>query len=232
MKLSSRPPRTPSKLSDSLHHQLNMYALAASAAGVGAVASAQSAEAKVIYTPTHVVIGHGGVNQYYLHLTHSKVADLEFLHVSGCYTFCYDTFQEFPSAFFVKVLFPGRMTDNVAALKRGAQIGPTSRNFFEGWGNFVNITTSSVARGSWVNVKDRYMGIVFPITGHGAQHYAWARMSVKVKGKDITAILTGYAYETVPNKAIIAGKTKGPDVVTVQSDTTPGSLGTLALGRR
>jgi hypothetical protein len=45
-------------------------------------------------------------------------------------------------------------------------------------------------------------------------------------------VLTGYAYETIPNKAIIAGKIKGPDVVTVQSDTAPGSLGRLALGRK
>ena len=38
--------------------------------------------------------------------------------------------------------------------------------------------------------------------------------------------LTGYAYETVPNKPIIAGKTKGPDVITAQ----PGGLGRLAQG--
>jgi uncharacterized repeat protein (TIGR03803 family) len=38
--------------------------------------------------------------------------------------------------------------------------------------------------------------------------------------------LTGYAYETIANKSIIAGKTKGPDVVTVQ----PASLGHLARG--
>jgi hypothetical protein len=39
-------------------------------------------------------------------------------------------------------------------------------------------------------------------------------------------MLSGYAYETIANKAIIAGKTKGPDVITVQ----PGSLGRLAQG--
>ena len=42
----------------------------------------------------------------------------------------------------------------------------------------------------------------------------------------MVAFLTGYAYETVPNKAIVAGKTKGPDVVTVQDAT----LGHLARG--
>ena len=90
----------------------------------------------------------------------------------------------------------------------------------------MNINSSSVAFGPWVNRADRYMGIDFWIKGHGGSHYGWARFSVKVKGKEITAILTGYAYETTPNKPIIAGKTKGPDVITVD----PGSLGRLAQG--
>jgi hypothetical protein len=42
----------------------------------------------------------------------------------------------------------------------------------------------------------------------------------------ITAVLTGYAYETIPGKPIITGKTKGPDVVTLQ----PATLGHLATG--
>jgi hypothetical protein len=44
MQRSSRPIRTSAKLSDSLHRQLNMYALAASAAGVGLLAFAQPTE--------------------------------------------------------------------------------------------------------------------------------------------------------------------------------------------
>ena len=53
MKPSLRPPRTPSNLSDSVFHRLNMYALAASAAGVGLVALSQPADAKIVYTSTH-----------------------------------------------------------------------------------------------------------------------------------------------------------------------------------
>jgi len=48
-----RPARVPSQLSESLHHRLNMYAIAAGAAGVGALALAQPAEAKIVYTPSH-----------------------------------------------------------------------------------------------------------------------------------------------------------------------------------
>jgi hypothetical protein len=44
--------------------------------------------------------------------------------------------------------------------------------------------------------------------------------------RGILAILTGYAYETEPNKPIITGKTKGPDVITLD----PTTLGHLALG--
>ena len=61
----------------------------------------------------------------------------------------------------------------------------------------------------------------------GKIHYGWARLSVDNFVNDITATLTGYAYETIPNKPIIAGRTKDPDVVTVQ----PASLG-RCMGRR
>jgi hypothetical protein len=40
------------------------------------------------------------------------------------------------------------------------------------------------------------------------------------------ATLTGYAYETVANKPITTGKTKGPDLITVRAD----NLGRLAQG--
>ena len=54
----------------------------------------------------------------------------------------------------------------------------------------------------------------------------WARLTVKTTQHNFTAILTGYAYETIPGKGIVAGKTKGPDVTTV----SPATLGHLAAG--
>ena len=64
----------------------------------------------------------------------------------------------------------------------------------------------------------------------GRFHYGWARLNVVIDNPKLNQInrvlLTGYAYETIPNKPIIAGKTKGPDVTTVQ----PASLGHLAAG--
>jgi hypothetical protein len=46
--------------------------------------------------------------------------------------------------------------------------------------------------------------------------------------------LTGYAYETIPGKGIIAGKTKGPDdaepTASDMHTTEQAMLGALALG--
>jgi hypothetical protein len=50
-----------------------------------------------------------------------------------------------------------------------------------------------------------------------------------------SATVTGYAYETIPGKAIVAGATKGPDdaepTAALSSHTPePVTLGALALG--
>jgi hypothetical protein len=60
-------------------------------------------------------------------------------------------------------------------------------------------------------------------TINGKVHYGWARLSVtNLKDKfRITATLTGYAYETIPNKPIKAGQTHDGDEAT---------LGRLAQG--
>jgi hypothetical protein len=51
MKRSRRTTKTPSNLSQLAHKRLNMYALAASAAGVGMLVLAQPADAKIVYIP-------------------------------------------------------------------------------------------------------------------------------------------------------------------------------------
>ena len=91
------------------------------------------------------------------------------------------------------------------------------RNFVKG--------TSGVCAGSWINVKNRYLGLRFILKGE--THFGWARLNVTcdLNAKKI-GLLTGYAYETRPNTPIITGKIDGPDVVTVQ----PGSLGQMARG--
>jgi hypothetical protein len=70
----------------------------------------------------------------------------------------------------------------------------------------------------------------------GETHYGWARLSVQLN-EGFTVTLTGYAYETVPNKPIIAGATKDlddddrPAPASLKMHTEkPPTLGMLALG--
>ena len=77
--------------------------------------------------------------------------------------------------------------------------------------------------GPWVHsgrsAVSRYLGLKIQISGK--THYDWAR--VVVTGL-VNAILTGYAYETIPGKAIVTGQTKDAN--------GPRSLTTLAQGTR
>jgi hypothetical protein len=83
MKRSSRPTKTPANLSETVHQRLNMYALAAGASGVGLLALAPRADAKIIYTPAHakvnrllpIDLNHDGVVDFYLNIGgHSSVS--------------------------------------------------------------------------------------------------------------------------------------------------------------
>jgi hypothetical protein len=245
-------PRTPANLSESIHRQLNMYALAASAAGVGLLALTQSAEAKIIYTPAHRVIGKNG--SYPLALNH-KLTDFNIVNSnctqgSRCNS---DTYAQLTVA---EASFPWAgnavLGTNggqylAAALKAGAHISG-ARRFIRGAAmvsqcrgicNFSHSGTRTV--GPWRNVTNRYLGLKFKI--NGKFHYGWARLNVKVlKGQfKIIATLTGYAYETIPGKGIIAGQTKGTDDSNIEQPNAalanpipdipqPATLGLLALG--
>jgi hypothetical protein len=115
----------------------------------------------------------------------------------------------------------GHETQNADWLQEFLRRGPETMAILDGF------SRTSTPIGSWVNVKNRCLGVKFKIKGK--IHYGWARLSVQVQFPlTITATLTGYAYETIPNKAIIAGKTKGPE----DSAEQPATLGRLALGRR
>ncbi len=230
MKPFSEPGKTSSTHSDSLHQRLSVYALAASAAGMGVLALTQPAEAKIVYTPTHHVIGKNG--RYKLDLNHDKIADLTFVNKRGCNTdFCFDVLSAIPST--------GNGVEGTAtfasALKRGAQIGPKGQ--FSG--KFMASSESGQGTvGRWLNVTNGYLGLKFQIKGK--THFGWARLTVQVLGGAfIKATLTGYAYETIANKPIIAGKTKSNAAETstigqfaspMLPSPQPATLGLLAMG--
>jgi hypothetical protein len=221
-----RASRTTAKLSKSICHQLNTYALAASAAGVGMLA--QPAEAKIVYTPVHHIIGRN--ERYKVDLNHDKIADLTLVNTYGCNNdYCVDALSALPAS--------GNGVEGkfglAYAVLLGVKVGP--KQPFTG--QVMALSSSSFGTfGQWFNVSNRYLGVRFEI--QGKTHYGWLRMSVRVLGhaKMITT-LSGYAYETIPNKPIIAGKTKGPAEIaqTPNADLSatspqPATLGLLAMG--
>lgn len=236
-----------SNRSTPLHRDLTAYALAAGAAGVGVLSLNSAAVAEVVYTPANQTINaHQG---YAIDLNQDGIVDFRIQNefrteiVRGR---LYD--QSFAllvsPADGVQV---GNSQYEAAALPSGAQIGPIqpTKKFgargAEMANQFAQGSFGTYYFGSWLNVQNQYLGLAFPLNGE--MHYGWARLTVRWNRKwIISAHLTGYAYETVANKAIVAGDTgaRGADaeagplrepVSESKGETiAPATLGLLALG--
>jgi hypothetical protein len=240
----SLQPGVPSKLSDSVHHQLSMYALAASCAGVSLLALTPSGEAEIVYTKTQQVIGYNGI--YDLDLTHDGTVNFLIQEIGYSQN---TTTLQLSRWLLAKAALGNAIAGQgnyASALKAGADIGPGGR-FINGGSNgatmaFVSLFSGFNSRhhrteGDWVDVKDRYLGLKFKIKGNF--HYGWARLKVQAGNGKITGTLTGYAYETIANRSIHAGQTKDdspPDAIrpaaaTPDPGVAPGAtLARLALG--
>ncbi len=222
-----RSSRKPVRISDSLQRQLNSYALAASAAGVGMLALTQPSEAKIVYTPAHHVITRG--SHFALDLNHDGITDFYINHRSGCSSegFCTAALYAWGGVSGGNYVEGLRKVFNFAyALTRQQRVGSTKP--FMGFAMYYRFGaqgTGGACSGSWADVKDRYLGLRFILKGE--THFGWARLNVAcTQGSNKIGLLTGYAYETLANKPIITGKTKGPDVITFPLPT----LGHLARG--
>ncbi len=236
MKLPRRS-LSPLPLAEPWRRRLDSYTLAATAAGVGTLALALPAEGKIVYTPAHLVMSTSNPQHFYpLDVNHDGVKDFSFSAYAWTGMSSQEAFLRCNPSFNVGNAVLG----NVTSLGRHEDEGAFLRGVRVGAGPYASHDTMAFAdsvrgnlgfQGPWANggkgVKDRYLGLKFAI--NGKTHYGWARLNVKVGYSFevyIKATLTGYAYETVPNKAIITGETKGKDVITLQ----PASLGALAAG--
>src|SRR5579863_354323 len=239
--------REAARVSASLEKRLLTYAAAASAAGVGILASGQVAEAKIIYTPAnkHIYVNGSIVD---LDLNHDGITDVFFKAVY------YHTGKETGGSLW---LAPGSHSGGAekvasfhlywaAALPKGHNVGPREQ-FLAGTaeepmaiGNSVS-SLGSYSGGPWRSPAKRgYIGLKFAIKGK--LHFGWVRVErVASKKFAYPAVITGYAYETIPGKAIVAGQTKGTDDSNVKEpdaaladpvpDTPqPATLAALALG--
>jgi len=199
------------------------------------LALAQPAKARIVYTPTHRVIGKD--QHYNFDLNHDGITDFTLVNSYGCnQDWCYDVLNANRVGSNGVEGAPGFLSIPYAyALNRGSQIGG-SRPF-----RGQLMASSNMGQlGRWINVTNKYLGFKFQI--HGKTHYGWARLNVQIvnSGPVIVATLTGYAYETVPDKPIVAGKTSGPDEESPsgQADPAvfdapapePATLGLLAMG--
>jgi hypothetical protein len=228
-------PREAVRLSGSVQQQLNMYALAATAAGVGVLALAQPSEARIIYTPAHHRIGPN--QTYEIDLNHDGKPDFRVVNRSVTYGISAGAvLQVVPTNHQNGVVGYGYINIShsiwASALPTGAPVGP-KRHFAYASSHgsqgplmtgFVFEYKSHQCKGPWDNVIG-YLGMKFII--QGKFHFGWARLKVSCSPQvgGVTALLTGYAYETIANKPIVTGKTSGPDGV-----IEPATLGHLAAG--
>ena len=241
MKRSPRIRQTSVNLSESISRQLNMYAIAASAAGVGILALAQPAYARIVYTHVDRAFGQQGLA---IDLNHDGIADfrLQLRTVYADWQFVLAS-----SLRSNRVFGAGSHGDSASHLRAGYCIGRNGAKFQEGgffssykFGpakilSYAHIQGSGTAYGGpWVKAKFGYLGFKFLIKGKF--HYGWARIHHDLQLK--TWRLTGYAYETIPNKPIIAGQTEGPDdfgngapdAALTTPTSRPATLGALAMG--
>lgn len=231
--------------SNDLTRQISQCSLAAAVAGVGVLALIAPAAGEVVVTkktihipmtsveapePVKISMANNGVDNFIFNLTEASES-FRSLAMAGA------TSNANP-------IYQGTFIAHTPALPRGAKIGSSAT--FSPIGVAVEQSlgvTGRGFRGYWGgNPKDHYLGVRFQLKGQ--THYGWIRLTVtafpNANQPFMSAQITGYAYETVANKPILAG-TAGV-TVTAEAPTAPvlapldiqkpagPSLGMLALG--
>ena len=225
----------PCELPESLDRQLNGYVLAATAAGVSLLALSQPCAARIVHR--HIGFQLQGPQQYQFNPANQAVAPFLF---AGSFLSMSNTWGWWNREWFVPTVSGAGVllarNGFVADVRYGAVIG-AGKVFGEGHSSGLLFTygpygdgTINHHAGNLALEKTDYVGFKFAI--EGKEHFGWIRMKISVQPRRQEKVtiddLRDCAYETVPGKAITAGKTKGPDVITFQ----PGSLGALAAGRK
>jgi hypothetical protein len=216
--------RNATNLNHKLDRKLAAYMAAAGAAGVGMLALAQPAEAKVVYTSANISIGfnrvaidlnNDGTNDFYFFVGGGGSNEV-FLYVSAPNGNGWFGNSQAQPAFF------------------GVPFGPGEKflGSFDIMAAFFGGSFGSGSGGLWAGKTNRYMGMKFMI--NGSPHFGWARISVVNE----SATITGYAYETIPNQSLKAGYTSGPATKTSSVPAAvaparrrlPATLGMLSRG--
>lgn len=255
--------REPARLADKLDARLLTYAVAATAAGVG-VMTATQAEAEVVAHPANISVPYnGGLVQFDINGDGQMDFGLSWGADKGpkhrvrrqtCSSNCPPGFSSgmkvIPAQAANEIWQTGKKAGFfeegsvycAAALGPGRRVGPSAA--FKGSGTramywiYENPISGGVETAcAWKFDSSRYLGVKF-VDAEGSLHYAWVRVSLAYS-TSATVTITGYAYETVPNKLITTGVTQGaaddanmvvPENTFEPSSPLPARLGFLALG--
>jgi hypothetical protein len=205
-----------------LDQHLSRYALAAAAAGVGILALAQPADGEIVYTPAHQQIAPNTTIE--LDLNGDGITDFQVKDFFSTYFFSsLGEIGALPAAQHNQIM--GHVVSArpyASALLSNALVGSKGQ-FLPGSGEMAEISFLGGARhregrhppasasctAPWANVMHRYLGLKFMINSE--VHFGWARMNVSCakQGSEIGGLLTGYAYETIPNQSILTGAESG-----------------------
>jgi hypothetical protein len=212
-------------------------ASAISAITLGSVSLAPPLFAEIIYTPANKSIGKSNALSFLpIDLNNDGIADLSI----SAYNFV-----SFSSGFHERAdLGAFGLQGNQVLVEGGGLIVPAvmgqvigfaaSAVRFQRGGLMAaarhssdGFSSSNTTEGLWLRAKNRYLGVKFIINGE--THYGWARFNAGAG----YAQLTGYAYETIPDKPIPTGvsETAPPESgANSPEGANTGSLGELALG--
>ena len=208
-----------------LDKKLLAYLTAIGATCAAAITTPQSAEAKVVYTPANRIISFNGKS--ILDLNNDHIADFDFSggglgNISAVWVHPFGSNHAFTTAQFGSYW--------AAALPAGVTVGPGPG--FVGHKAVIEVTCFCSGYfsyiGPWVNAQNLYLGLEITISGQ--HHFGWARITTNA---DKEFVLTGYAYETVPGKAIVTGATTDEQAEAVppqHPDDASAFLGMPSLG--
>ena len=228
-----RKVRATIELSERLNKRLVSYGIAAGVTGLGLLGTAPAAEGDIIYTQANTAFGPNSFTSF--DLNHDGVADFG-IEDFGFFSQSTHGFRSIGSLALSPApgnagLFRTSATYHfpfLAPLGAGSPIGPKALwTSFGGlragyFGLFCDYRSCThLERGYWQN-SSAFMGLKFLIDGQ--THYGWAELetyqSRGTGGYDGTLI--SFAYETVPNRGLLAGQ--------IQDTPEPATLRLLALG--
>jgi len=203
-------------------------ALAIGAIALGSLGITPALNAEIVYTPTNQILGgvSNGFSTLQIDLNNDGIADFFLLAYNlASFSSHAEIFKSTTAAGLDnnEILISGHLA---AALVQGQIIGLPQAQFARN-GLMARVVLSTYrhsSTGLWRNATNRYLGVKFAINGE--IHYGWARMNASAG----YAQLTGYAYETIPNKPIPAGLFPTARQQSSATPHSPATLGMLAMG--